>query len=131
MPESRKTVLVVEDDEAERDGLAVLLHRAGYVVAMVANGREALEHLQVHPPPDLILTGMLMPILDGWGLLEELRRLPGVSMVPVVIITGSMAIGQDWVKAHGCVACIHKPLNTERLLRVVRQTLEAKTDAFL
>ncbi len=119
----RKTLLVVEDDAAARQGMAVLLAREGYEVALAANGREALDYLDTHPLPDLILLDMLMPYLDGWGFLDELKRKdsPTVS-VPVIVITGSN-VTSEWALQHGCVGCVRKPIEVDHLLAEIRRNL--------
>src|SRR6266545_4852685 len=70
---NERTLLVVEDNEVAREGLAAILRRAGYEVALATNGQEALNYLDGHPPPALILLDMLMPVLDGWHFLEQLQ----------------------------------------------------------
>src|SRR5262245_63909690 len=67
-------ILVAEDNEVAREGLAVLLRRAGYQVIPAANGQEALDRLDADTRPDVILLDMLMPVLDGWHFLERLRQ---------------------------------------------------------
>ena len=68
-----KAVLVVEDDEVQREGLATILQRAGFRVAITAGGEGALAFLRDNPPPAVILLDMLLPDLDGWGFLEMRR----------------------------------------------------------
>jgi len=81
-----KAVLVVEANEVAREGLAAL-RREGYAVALAANGREALDALRAGPAAsDLILVDMLLPVLDGWGLLKALRADPALAAVPVVLL---------------------------------------------
>ena len=65
--ESRKSILVVEDDAATRDAVALVLEDEGYSVTGVANGQEALHHLRQTPPPNLILLDLMMPVMNGWG----------------------------------------------------------------
>jgi CheY-like chemotaxis protein len=73
-PVARRTLLVVEDNEAAREGLAFVLRRAGFHVLTAADGRRALLLLWSVPPPEVILLDMLLPVLDGWHFLERLRQ---------------------------------------------------------
>jgi CheY-like chemotaxis protein len=66
-------LLVVEDNDVSREGLAVVLRRAGYRVVPAANGAEPRRLLWGGPPVDHILLDMLMPVLDGWRFLEQLK----------------------------------------------------------
>jgi signal transduction histidine kinase/CheY-like chemotaxis protein len=81
------TALVVDDDEAARDRLTMLLGQEGWSVIQAADGQQALERL-TDVEPDLILLDLQMPVLDGFGFLNELRSRPGGLEVPVVVITG-------------------------------------------
>jgi CheY-like chemotaxis protein len=123
MSEATRTVLVVEDNEIEREGLATVLRRAGYAVALIGDGREALAHIRANPAPGLILTDLMMPVLDGWRFLEELKHLLDLSAVPVIIITASPAVGPEWAEAHGCAGFLRKPFDTDALLTAVRRCL--------
>ena len=81
------TALVVDDDEAARDRLVSLLGQEGWSVIEAADGRQALERL-ADVDPDLILLDLQMPVMDGFGFLNELRSRPGGAEVPVVVVTG-------------------------------------------
>jgi CheY-like chemotaxis protein len=81
------TALVVDDDEAARMRLASMLGQEGWSVIEAADGRQALERL-ADVEPDLILLDLQMPVLDGFGFLNELRARPGGMEVPVVVVTG-------------------------------------------
>ena len=67
---TKTRILVVEDDDANREFLRVLLENEAFVVATVRDGQEALEWLGTHPAPDLVLLDLEMPRLNGWGFLE-------------------------------------------------------------
>ena len=80
-------ILVVDDDALFRAMLRRILESAAYRVVEAADGIEALE--QLHPaPPDLILLDVLMPRLDGWGVLRALRDRPTLHAIPVVLVSG-------------------------------------------
>jgi len=131
MPETNQPtgptrVLVVEDNEVAREGLAVVLQRAGYEVALAANGREALDLLRSGPQPQLILLDMLMPVLDGWHFLERLKREVPPQAVPVIILT-SVNLSLEWALDHGCQGFVRKPIESEKLFEEVRRCLGGGT----
>jgi CheY-like chemotaxis protein len=115
-------VLVVEDNEVAREGLATILGRAGYEVALAANGQVALDLLRAGPPVDLILLDMLMPVLDGWHFLERLRRQGPRPLPPIVIATGTN-LTLEWARDHGCQGFVKKPIETDGLLEEVKRCL--------
>jgi CheY-like chemotaxis protein len=117
-----QTLLVVEDNAVAREGLAVVLRRHGYDVATAGDGRQALDALRAGPRPDLILLDMLMPVLDGWHFLGELRRTAGPAPPPVVITTGTI-LSLAWALDHGCAGFIRKPIEEGELLAEVRRCL--------
>jgi len=120
-PSAPGIILVAEDDAVTRAGLSAILQREGYVVAVAANGKEALDYLDAQPAPKLILLDMLMPVLDGWLFMRELRQLPSCSAVPVVVVTGMTVASSEWTKALGAVALVKKPVDVVLLLETVRQ----------
>ncbi len=117
-----KTLLVVEDDAATREGLALILEREGYALVLAAHGQEALARLLAGPSPDLILLDMLMPVLDGWHFLRRMRLEGPRPAVPVVILTATI-LTREWAKDHGCQGFLHKPFAVEPLLEEVRRCL--------
>jgi sigma-B regulation protein RsbU (phosphoserine phosphatase) len=115
-------VLVVEDNEVAREGLAVVLGRAGYEVTLAADGEEALDLLRAGPAFHLILLDMLMPVLDGWGFLERLAREGTRARAPIVVATGSN-LTPEWARDHGCQGFLQKPIDSGPLLGEVRRCL--------
>ena len=91
----RKTVLIAEDNDVTRQGLAVLLCEAGYSVEMSANGRATLESLRAGFRPDLILLDMMMPEMDGWEFMHERLADESLANIPVVVITSLGVASQD------------------------------------
>jgi class 3 adenylate cyclase len=85
-PEEAALVLVVDDDEANRNVLSRRLFRLGYRVIEAGNGREALEALDASPI-DLVLLDVMMPEMDGYEVLERRRDVPALRDIPVIMIS--------------------------------------------
>jgi len=83
---SRRRVLIVDDEATTRTLVRLLLERDGFEVLEAVNGREALE-LAARRDPDLIVMDLVMPELDGYGAIAELRRQPSHAATPIVVVT--------------------------------------------
>jgi CheY-like chemotaxis protein len=116
------TLLVAEDNDRAREALATLLRRRGYTVTPASDGRRALDLLRAGPVPDLILLDMLMPVLDGWHFLQQVKGEPRLAQVPVVVVTGTI-LTPDWARDHGCAGFARKPVEPEELLAEIRRVL--------
>jgi CheY-like chemotaxis protein len=115
-----QTLLVVEDNDEAREGLAVVLRREGYDILLAEHGEEALDHLRSGASPDLVLLDMLMPVLDGWHFLARLWQQE--PLPSVIIMTGSI-VTREWALEHGCQGFLRKPIQPEQLLEEVRRCL--------
>lgn len=119
-----KRILVVDDDDAVREGLRDVLVAEGYAAVTAINGIQALAALR-RQPCDLVLLDMNMPLLNGWGTIGELRRLQ--HQLPVMIIT---AQPDQAALARECeVDLMEKPLDLPRILRWIRSKLSAADDS--
>ena len=127
MASEGQTILVVEDNAITREGLGAILREAGYTVVLTAHGGEALAYLHGNPSPDLILLDMLMPVLDGWHFLNELKRPPSASVVPILITT-STVLSREWALSHGCCGFLRKPIEPESLLAEIRRCLAGRSE---
>jgi two-component system response regulator MprA len=108
------TILVVDDDPHIRDLLRRVLTRAGYDVEQAEDGMAALDQIATHAP-DLILTDVLMPRLDGIGLA---RRLTGrAATIPVILMSGERVPSED------LVPFILKPFALQTVLELIRLLL--------
>src|SRR5262249_29685594 len=96
VPPTGKTVLVVEDHEMEREGVAAVLQPAAYAVLMTASVQAALDYLQRSPRPDVILLDMLMQGPDGWDFMQVRRHDATLAGIPVVITTASTTVTEEW-----------------------------------
>ncbi len=117
METATKSLLIVEDNEVTREGMATILRRQGYYTREVASGHEAVELLR-ETRPDLILLDMLLKgdSDDGWGLLGLIRRHPDWRSIPVIIVTGLGVACDEWASALGARTIVRKPIDTDDLL---------------
>jgi CheY-like chemotaxis protein len=118
-------VLVVDDDADLRRRLRGLLEKAGWAADEAANGREALERLAARP--SLILLDLLMPVMDGFEFLAELRRRAEFGSVPVVVLTAKDLTAPDHDRLRGSVEAVLRkgPLGSEQLLAEVGAAMAA------
>jgi twitching motility two-component system response regulator PilH len=116
-----KKLLVVEDNDVQREGLATILSAAGYAIQKAASGTQATESLRAQKP-DLILLDMLLPDdrADGWVVLDQIQRNPEWTSIPVIIMTGLGIASEEWARSLGAVSVVPKPIDTNDLLSKVR-----------
>ncbi len=121
-------VLVVDDDPAAREMVRRQLERAGWAVAEAANGREALDYL-ADQRPALILLDLVMPELDGFGVVSELRANEAWRDIPVVVLTAKDMTDADREALNGGVKAILQKgsLSRDALLAEVRGLVAAAT----
>jgi CheY-like chemotaxis protein/nitrogen-specific signal transduction histidine kinase len=82
-----RRVLVVDDDELDRQSIRSALERGGWTIVEAANGKAALTQLEAGPPPDAVLLDLMMPEMNGFEFLDEFRRFPEWRHIPVVVVT--------------------------------------------
>ena len=116
-------ILLVEDDEMNRDMLSRRLTKRGYDVAVAVDGKEAVE-IAGSLSPDLILMDLSLPGLDGWDAARLLKASPDTRDVPIIALTAH-AMSDDRQKAieAGCDDYDTKPIQLSRLLEKMRVLL--------
>jgi two-component system chemotaxis response regulator CheY len=116
-----KTILTVDDSRTIRDMLAVTLTAAGYDVVQAEDGVEALERLR-DTRPSAIVTDINMPRMDGFELIEEVRRDSAHKGTPILVLTTeSEPERKARAKQAGATGWIVKPFNPEKLLEALRR----------
>src|SRR6476660_4722143 len=122
-PTMGKCILVVEDQEDNRQILRDLLGNAGFDLIEAENGEQALAAL-AKQRPDLILMDIQLPIMDGYEATRRIRTNPEMKDIPIIAVT-SYALAGDEAKAlaAGCTAYITKPFSPRALLSKVREYL--------
>ena len=113
-------ILVVEDDSAIRETLKEVLSMEGYLVRTACHGREALEILARGPKPALMLVDLMMPVVDGWQLIELLSEDHEMSKVPVVVLSAVVS-GEHFQGRKNSLEILKKPFEINKLLEVVRK----------
>ncbi|MBI2501638.1 MAG: sigma-54-dependent Fis family transcriptional regulator [Candidatus Latescibacteria bacterium] len=116
------TILVIDDEEVQREALAVHLHKQGFEVLCAENGRRGLELLGQHLV-EMIITDGRMPELDGMGVLREARRLNPAVEVVLVTAYGSVAGAVDALQ-DGASHYLEKPIDLDELDQIVARALE-------
>ncbi len=116
-------ILLVEDNEMNRDMLSRRLQRKGYEVVLAVDGQSGVEAAQTQAP-DLILIDMSLPVLDGWEATRRLKAGPITGHIPVIALTAH-AMSGDREKAleAGCDDYDTKPVELSRLLGKIEALL--------
>ncbi len=116
-------LLLVEDDELNRDSLRRLLRRRGYEILLAVDGEEALAVARAEAP-DLVLMDMRLPGIDGWEATRRLKADPSTRGLPIIALTAhAMASDRDTALAAGCDDYDTKPIDLDRLLPKIRALL--------
>ena len=119
-------ILLIEDNEMNRDMLSRRLQRKGHDVAMAVDGRQGIEMAQ-SGAYDLILMDMSLPELDGWETTRHLRDLPATQRIPIIALTAhAMAGDREKALEAGCDDYDTKPVDMPRLLSKI-DTLLSRT----
>jgi two-component system chemotaxis response regulator CheY len=117
-----KTILAVDDSASVRQVVGFTLRSAGYEVIEAHDGRDALD--KCNRPVHLVVTDLNMPVLDGIGLLKEIRASATHRYVPVVVLTTeSQESKKQEARSAGATGWIVKPFRPEQLLAVVKKVL--------
>ena len=114
------TVLIVDDEVGMTQVVGDLLSQHGYLVSVASNGRLALAQLREHPV-DLVLTDVMMPVMDGPELLQEMLADERCRKIPVIFMTSL----PDSVPAEASAdhAVLEKPFSSELLLKTIEDTV--------
>ena len=116
-------ILLVEDNDMNRDMLSRRLQRKGHEVLLAADGMQAILMAESELP-DLILLDMSLPVIDGWEAARRLKASPTTARVPIVALTAhAMAGDREKALAAGCDDYDTKPVVLERLLEKITAVL--------
>jgi CheY-like chemotaxis protein len=110
------SILVVDDDRDIREAIAEILREEGFDVREACDGQQALARL-AEGKPDVMLLDLMMPVMSGWQVLQQVRGSEHYADLPIVVLSA--------LDAPGCRDFIRKPVSLDRLLELI-ETLRAK-----
>lgn len=130
MPKKSAPILIVEDLKHVREMLEITLGFRGYEVVTATNGEEALKVL-LTVKPRLVITDILMPNMDGFSLVHQIRRMPNLSEVPIIFLSATYTKAEDYDFAEklGADKFLKKPYNVDDLLAAVDTALSTMHSA--
>ncbi len=117
-----KKVLVVDDSVDTRELLHLYLKSAGYTVLLAADGGEGLYRAKADGP-DLIITDITMPNLDGYGMIRELRATEHSADIPIIALTAYGEEQLEKAREAGADRAVSKPTHLEELVKLVNSLL--------
>jgi two-component system cell cycle response regulator DivK len=119
-------ILLVEDNDMNRDMLSRRLQRRGYEVAVALDGQEGIAMAQSERP-DLILMDISLPIMDGWEALRRIKASPETQHIPIIALTAHVMPGdREKCLEAGCDDYDTKPVDFQRLLGKIQSLLHEK-----
>ncbi|WP_025323811.1 response regulator [Deferrisoma camini] len=119
-----KTILLVDDSSTLRMSMTSILSKAGYQAEEAPSAEHALDKLKSGLKPNLIITDLNMPGMDGIGLIREARKLPGLRFTPILMLTTeSQQAKRQEARAAGATGWLVKPVAAEDLLKVIKQVV--------
>ena len=117
-------ILLVEDNEMNRDMLSRRLIRKGYDVVMAEDGKQGVD-LAGTAAPDLILMDLSLPVIDGWEATRQIKAADATKAIPVIALTAHAMVGSEaQALAAGCNDFDTKPVDLARLLGKIEALLQ-------
>jgi signal transduction histidine kinase/DNA-binding response OmpR family regulator len=122
-PAPKGRILVIDDDEAVHAVLTNMLTREGYSTRDARNGKEGLRLAREYRP-DVVILDILMPEMDGWAVLSQLKATPGCADIPIILLT--MLDNKEMGFALGAADYLTKPIEAPKLLPILERHVAAK-----
>jgi DNA-binding response OmpR family regulator len=120
---ANKKILIVEDDPDIRKGMSVRLKASGYDTFVASDVVTSLIMARKHVP-DLIILDLGLPAGDGFLVIERLKIIPALALIPIIVVSGRTGLpNQELAQEAGVKAFLQKPVDNAELLAVIRKTL--------
>lgn len=118
------TVLLIDDSATVLMSMETILNKAGYQIAKASSAEEALDKLNKGLKPNLMITDIHMPGMNGIDLIRKVRGMPGFQFTPILVVTTeSQQAKRDEARAAKATGWLVKPVQPDDLLKVVKQIL--------
>ena len=116
-------ILLVEDNDINRDMMLRRLQRRGFTVLTAVDGQQAVD-LTRSEKPDLVLMDMSLPVLDGWGATRQIKSDDAVKQIPIIGLTAHAMVGdREQALQAGCDDYATKPVDFEKLVELMNRLL--------
>lgn len=120
------TILLVEDNEMNRDMLQRRLQRRGFEIALAEDGAQGVE-VATATAPKLILMDMSLPVMDGWEATKRLKSNPKTAHIPIIALTAhAMSDDREQALSAGCDAFATKPVDFPALVEEINRLLDTE-----
>ncbi len=120
-------ILLVEDNEMNRDMLSRRLARNGFDIVIAVDGQEGVEKA-LSEKPNLILMDLSLPVIDGWEATRKIKADPATQKIPVIALTAhAMALDKEKAIAAGCDDFDTKPVDIQRLIGKIQALLNGSS----
>ena len=117
---TEKTILIIEDDANIRDTLKTALELEDYDIHLAENGKEGFNVLESGVRPGLILLDLMMPVMNGWEFIKEIKKFKDYSDIPIVVVSAFV----DRAKGLDCDDFVLKPLELNHLIDTVKDNMK-------
>jgi CheY-like chemotaxis protein len=115
-------ILIVEDNGKNIFALTAVLKAKGFKSMVAENGKEALTLLKETPDINLVLMDIMMPVMDGYETIKEIRKMPAVKNLPVIAVTARALPGdEEKCLEAGANAYLSKPINADALIKLLKE----------
>ncbi|MDB5202327.1 MAG: response regulator [Ferruginibacter sp.] len=125
----QQRILIIDDDDRNIFALTAVLRAKGYQCISANSARDGLQALRNQPGISIVLADMMMPDMDGYEMIAEIRKDPAFQHLPLIAVTAQAMIGdKEKCLAAGADGYVSKPINIDTLLSVVKDTLSKKPE---
>lgn len=123
------TVMVVDDDPAARSMIRLILEGDGHAVLEAVHGEHALEIIEPDRLPDVIVTDLTMPVLNGAALIGRLQSLPTTSLIPIIVVSANLADALALQASGQVQAVVTKPFDAMAFAECIRTVMQGRLKA--
>ena len=118
-----KPILVIDDEFDISEVISSILQADGYTVKTCANGRDAIAYLRDNPAPQLVIVDVMMPFVDGYGVIEFMKKTASLKATPIILMSAFPPAKSS--KESGWSSFLRKPFNLDDLVTLVGKHVRA------